>query len=70
MTRQRLPLAAWVAIGAVLGLILGVVYAWVHNGPDHDEWTDAALVLGLAGLCVGAFVGLVLGVFFGETDEP
>lgn len=68
MTRPQRNLAAWVAICAVAGMVLGVVYAWVHNGPDHEEWTDAALVLGLIGLCLGVFVGLVVGVLRGETD--
>ena len=68
MPRKRMTVAAWVAVGAVVGLLLGIGYAWVHNGPDHNEWTDAALVLGVAGLCVGAFAGLVVGVFRGEPD--
>ena len=68
MREQRMTVAAWVGIGAVLGPILGIGYAWVHSGPDHYEWSDAALVMGFAGLCVGAFVGLVVGVFRDETD--
>lgn len=69
MTRQRLPLAAWGAIGAVLGLFLGVATAWFPSGPDHYEWTDAALAMGIAGLCVSAFAGLLVGVFRSEAAQ-
>ena len=62
-------MATWVAIGAVVGLLLGLVYAWVHSGPEHYEWTDAALVLGVAGVCFGGFAGLVVGVFRSDADE-
>ena len=43
-----------VVLGALAGALLGIGWAWTGSGPDHYEWLDAAVVMGILGAALGA----------------
>jgi hypothetical protein len=62
MTRPG-PREACGAAGAAASAVTALVWAFLHSGPSHYEWTDAWLVLGALGLFLGGAVGAVVGDF-------
>ena len=52
---------AWMAIGALVGLVTFLAWAYLGSGPGRYEWVDSAVVMGPFVLLLGALVGAAIG---------
>jgi len=60
---------SWVAIGAVVGALAFLVWAYAGSGQDRYEWLDTAVVMVPFGLLLGALVGAVIGCLRRQGDK-
>ena len=56
--------------GAFVMVAVAIVFAWVTSGPDHQDWTHAAVAMGPVAAIFGAAAGAVGGLLLRVTRPP